>query len=551
MDPDAPTADNNTPSPLSTSSSEAPSLSMPPSFVAPVSSSNPAAQQSSGTQATPETSNKASALVQALHRDMDLATEPEPSYSSGSLESKIHNFLHGNPAFSSLDLNLSAKPAPERNNFSPAAGTDNQDGTPVRDEGGGTPTQDEIMDKPVVRTNQLTVGELVKAASGLFENSAQPLPNSPLLQARSLPSASQNGQVFHSFPYGKRDLSEGGVTAPVAHYPVQTGGPVSGDGAAGGASGAQTIESFKEGNEQSWFGDHYPGGSSQQPGGYNVSAPGGAGENNTPGLYPYQTEQTQEPQEVSQQGTTAASSFFKNALPPVPKLPPPPSAFDFSLPSTGGMMNPPEQEPMPSTNVEGVFGSTNVEGVFGNTGDSIISGMVVYDHQHTLHPDNSFHDPPRPHPNELRYQEEMGHYRDEPRQRDAQFPYDDPHYPPDDPYFRPGSPPQPYPRVRVRLSPPPSGDQRFARDYQRHSLPPPRPNYAPRRPPPPREIRHPGPRPPHRPPHPALLPHPRGPPRAPFSHSHGPELRFRGKRPGPRIRGPMFPPKRPFLPPRY
>ncbi|XP_037549319.1 regulation of nuclear pre-mRNA domain-containing protein 2a [Nematolebias whitei] len=547
--PDAPTADNTTPSPLSTSSSEAPSRSMSPSLVAPVPSSNPAVQQSSGTPAAPETSNKASALVQALHRDMDmdLATEPEPSYSSVSLESKIHNFLHGNPAFSSPDLNFSANPAPERSNFSPVAGADNQDGTPVRDEGGGTPTQDEIMDKPVVpltpSTNQLTVGETVKAASGLFENSAQPIPNSPPRQAHSLPSVSQNGQVFHSFPYGKQDLSEGGVTAPVAHYPVQTGGPVSRDRAAGSASGAQTVESFKEGNEQSWFGDGYPRGSSQQPGGYNVLAPGGAGENNTSGLYPYQTEQMQEPQElVSQQGPTA-TSFFKNALPPVPKLPPPPSAFDFPLPSAGGMMNPPEQEPMPSTNVEGVFG---------NTGDSIISGMVVYDHQHTLHPDDSFHDPQRPHPNELRYQEDLGRYHDEPRQRDAQFPYDDPHYPPDDPYFRPVSPPHPYPRVRGRLSPPPSGDQLFARDYQRHSLPPPRPpNYAPRRPPPPREIRHPGPRPPHRPPHPALLPHPRGPPRAPFSHFHGPELRFRGKRPGPRIRGPMFPPKRPFLPPRY
>lgn len=549
--PDAPTADDNIPSPLSTSSSEAPSRSMSPSLATPVPSSNPAVQQSSETQAAPETSNKASALVQALHRDMDLAPEPEPSYSSVSLESKIHNFLQGNPAFSSFDVNFPANPAPERNNFSPVAGTDNQDGTPVRDEGGGTPTQDEIMDKPVVpftsSTDQLAVGETVKAASGFFENSAQPIPNDPLHQAHSLPGVSQNGQVFRSFPYGKRDLPEGGVTTPAAHYPMQTGGSVSGDGAPGGASGAQTIESFKGGNEQRWFGDGYPGGGSQQPGGYNVLAPGGAGANNTSGLYPYQTERTQEPQKlVPQQGPTATPSFFKNALPPVPKLPPPPSAFDFPLPSTGAMMNPPEQEPMPSTKTGGMFG---------NREDSILSGMVVHDHQHTsLRPDDSFHDPPRPHPNEPRYQEDLGRYRDEPRQLDAHFPYDDPYYPPDDPYFRPGSPPHPYPRVRGRLTPPlsPSGDQFFARDYQRHSLPPPRPpNFAPRRPPPPREFRHPGPRPPHGPPHPALHPQPRGPPRAPFSQFHGPDLRFRGKRPGPRIGVPMFPPKRPFLPPRY
>ncbi|XP_017275188.1 regulation of nuclear pre-mRNA domain-containing protein 2a [Kryptolebias marmoratus] len=540
--PDGPTASNNTPSPLSTSSSEGPSQSGSPSRDAPAPpSSDSAVQQSSGAPAAPETSNKASALVQALHRDMDLATETEQSFSSVSLESKIHNFLRGNQVFSAFDLSFSTNPAPEAEHFSPAAVADNQDGTPVRDEGGGTPTQDEIMDKPAVvpfaaSINPLAAGEAVKAASVLFENSKQQIPNNPL-QTHSQPSVAQNGQVFHSFPYGKQDSSEAGITAPAAHYPAQTGGPGPGLGAPGGAGGTQTIEGFKGGNERSWFGDGYPEGGAQQLGGYNVLVSGGVRENNTSGLYPYQTEQTQKPQELaSNQGPTAAPSFFKNALPPVPKLPPPPTAFDFPPPPSG-MMSLPEQEPIPSSNAAGVFGSSR---------GSAISGMVVHDHQHTssLRPDDSFRDPHRPHPNDL-------HYHDEPRERDAHFCHDDPYYPPNDAYFRPGSPPHPYARPRGHLSPPlsPSGDHFFPRDFQQHS-PPPRPmNFTPRRPP--REIRHPGLRPPLRPPHPALHPPIRGPPRPPFPRFQGPDPRLRCKRPGFRGRGPMFPPKRPFLPPRY
>lgn len=518
---------------------------MSPSPAAPApSSSTSAVQQSVSPPADPETSNKASALVQALHRDMDLATETEQSCSSASLESKIHNFLQGNPLFSALDLKFPTNPAAEGDTFSPVAGTDNQDGTPVRDEGGGTPTQDEIMDKPAVvpftsGVNQLAVDDVVKAASVLFENSPQQIPNNPLRQAHSLPGVAQNGQVFHTFPYGQQDSSEGGLTAPVAHYPVQTAGPGSGDGAPGGASGTQTIESFKVGNEHSWFGDPYPEGSSLQPGGYNVLAPGGAGENNTSRLYPYQTEEKQKPQELL--GSTAVPSFFKNTLPPVPKLPPPPSGFELP-PSSGVMMKPPEQEPVPSMNAGGMFD---------NRAGGIVSGMVVHDRQ--LLPDDSFQEPHPPHPDHLQYQEEPRHYHDEPGQHDDHFFHNEPYYPPNDPYFRSGSPPSPYTRVRGHLTPPlsPSGDQFYSHDYQRHSLPPRPPSYAPRRPPPPREIRHPGPRPMHRPPHPALHPHARGPPRPPFPRFQGPDPRLRGKRPNLRGRGPMFPPKRPYLPPRY
>ncbi|XP_035537122.1 regulation of nuclear pre-mRNA domain-containing protein 2a [Morone saxatilis] len=551
------------PTPSSTSASAVPSQSPSVSSVAPVPSSpSSTVRQSTSSQAPPQTSNPASALVQALHRDMDLTTEPEASMSSKSLESKIHNFLQGNSAFSAFDLGFTANPVQVGDNLSPVTGADTQDGTPVRDEGGGTPTQDEIMDKPAVapftsNTNQSSIGQTFKTAPIPYQNSQQSL-NNPQQQVHLQPGAAQNGQAYQMYPYGKHEMSEHGITAPVAHYQqisAQAGGPVPGERAPGSASSTQTVEGF---SERGWYGDIYPEGNSQPPRGYNVTAPGGAGENNT-GLYPYRAEQSQQPRDFgSQQGATG---YFTNALPPVPKFPPPPHGFD--VPSSSGAMIPQEQQPTPRAG--------KGEGT-GPRADSVISGMVVHDHQHKsmFHPDDPRYDidqhhpphPPHPedlhpHPDDLRYQEDQERYHNELRHRDAHFFQDDPYQHPDEPYYRPGSPPHHYPRVRGRLTPPlsPSEDLYFAHDYQRHSPPP--PHYAPRRPPPPPhlEIRHPGLRPPNRPPHPAHHPHPRGPPRAPFPRFHGPDPRLRGKRPGPRggggNAGPMFAPKRPFLPPRY
>ncbi|XP_035849079.1 regulation of nuclear pre-mRNA domain-containing protein 2a [Sander lucioperca] len=539
--------------PSSTSVPAVPSQSSSLSSDAPVPSSHiSTVRQSTSSHAPPQTSIPASALVQALHRDMDLTTEPEPSMSSNSLESKIHNFLQGNPAFNAFGLGLSTNLVPGGDNLSPVTGTDTQGGTPVWDEGGGTPTQDEIMDKPVVvpllsTTNQPSIAETVNTAPIAYQNSSQQNRNNPQQQAYMQPGVAQNGQVYQ--------MSEHGVTAPAAQYQqisAQTGGPVPGKRATGSACSTH-IESFQGVSERGWYGDIYPEGNAQQPRGYNVTAPGGAGENKAPGLYPYQTETFQEPQELaSQQGATTSPGFFRSTLPPVPKLPPPPPVFAAPPSATSSMMMPAVQQPVPGAGTGEVIGGRV---------DSVISGMVVHDHQHKsmFHPDDSLFDldrprppPPEdfhPHPDGLLYQDELRHH-------DALFFQDDPYRHPDDPYYRPGSPPHHYPRVQERLTPPfsPSEDPYYAHDYQRHSPPP--PHYTPRRPPPPRnfEIRHPGLRPPHRPPHPAHHPHPRGPPRAPFPRFHGPDPRLRGKRPGPRgggNPGPMFPPKRPFPPPRY
>ncbi|XP_040909482.1 regulation of nuclear pre-mRNA domain-containing protein 2a [Toxotes jaculatrix] len=555
------------PSPSSMSASAVPSQSLSLSSVAPVPfSRSSTVRQSTSSQVPPQTANPASALVQALHRDMDLTTESEPSLSSKSLESKIHNFLQGNPAFSAFDLGFSTNP--ERGeNLSPVTGTDTQDGTPVRDEGGGTPTQDEIMDEPVVvpftaSTNQPSIGETVKTAPTAYQDSTQKNLSNSLQQAHLLPGAAQNGQVYQSHPCSRQTMPEHGITAPVAHYQqisAQAGGPVPGERAPGSVSGTQTVESFQGVNERGWYSDTYPEGSSQQPRGYNVTGPVGPGENTMSGLYPYQTEQTREPQQLaSQHGATTSPGFFRRNLPPVPNLPPPPHAFDAPPSATSSTMIPPDQQ--------GIRGAGEV-----TRGDSAIGGMVVHDHQHKsmFRSDDPLYelDRPRPrhlddvhpHPDSLRYQEDLEQYHDEHHRHNAPLFQGDTYHHPDDPYYRPGSPPHPYPRGRGTTPPPhsPAEDPYYTYDYQRHSPPP--PHYTPRRPPPPPphlEMRHPGLRPPLRPPHPAHHPPPRGPPLAPFPRFHGPNPRLRGKRPGPGPRGggnagPMFPPKRPFPPPRY
>ncbi|XP_056272679.1 regulation of nuclear pre-mRNA domain-containing protein 2a [Pseudoliparis swirei] len=519
------------PSPSSASAvaSQSPSLSS----VAPEPSSHSAtAPQSTSAQAPSQTSNPASALVQALHREMDLTT-PEPSLSSKSLESKIHNFLQGNPAFNAFGIGLAKNPVPGGDNLSPVTGTDPQGGTPVRDEGGGTPTQDEIMDTHVVE-NQSSVGETPQPAPAAYQSCK------PGVQ----PDGAQNGQLYQ---YGKPNMSEHGVTAPGAHYQqlsAQAGGPMPGEGAPGSASSSQTMEDFQRVSESGWYGDANPEGNSLQPRGYNVTAPGEAGENHRSELHPHKADHFQDPQEFPpQQGAITSPDFFRSNLPPVPKFPPPPRVFDGPPPAAGSMMMPQQPQPQPGLSAGRGKGP-------GTRGKGVVGGNVVHDHKHAsiFHPDDSLYDAQRPRP------EDFPPHPDELRHRDGLFFPDEGYHHPEDPYYGPGHPPHHFPRGRGRLTPPrsPSEDPYYNPDYQRHSPPP--PQYAPRRPPPHFEIHHPGLRPPHRPPLPAHHPHPRGPPRPPFPRFHGPNPRLRDKRPGPRgggPPGPMFPPKRPFLPPRY
>ncbi|KAM9384874.1 regulation of nuclear pre-mRNA domain-containing protein 2a isoform 1-T1 [Pholidichthys leucotaenia] len=552
--------------PSDASSSALPSQSLPPSFVTPLPPSSNTSHAASSTLSIPtppQIPNPASALVQALHRDMDLTTEQEPepeqelepepkqSISSTSLESKIHSFLQGNPAFNALDLLFPSNPVPGGNNFSPVTGTDTQDGTPVRDEGGGTPTQDEIMDKAVVvpfasNMNQLSVGEGTNTAPVTYPSSTHQNPINAQQPAHQQPGVAQNAQVYPQYPYGKQEMS-----APVGHYqqlPIQTGGAMPGEKALGSANSTQTVQGFQGASERSWYGDTYPEGRLQQPASsFNLA--GGVRENSTSGIY--QAKQTLESQEpVSQQGNTIPPTLFQSTLPPVPKLPPPPQGFIPS--STSSMTIPPEQQTVPSTDAGGVIRPRS---------DSAIGGTVVHDHQHKpfFHPDEPQHDTDQHlphhsedfhrHPDDMRYHGDISHYNNELPPHDAPFLPDNPYHHPDDPFHRPDSPPHPYPRAQGRLTPPlsPVEDPFYAHDYLQQGPRP--PHHLPRRPPPHHEIRHPGMRRPLRPLHPVRHPPPRGPPRPQFPRFHRPELRLRHL--GPRGGGPLFPPKRPYLPPRY
>lgn len=474
---------------------------------------------------------------------MDLTAEPETL--SSSLESKIHSFLQGNPGFSTFDLGLNSNPM-GGDVVSPVTGTDNQDGTPVRDEGGGTPTQDEIMDKPAPFTSSTDLLSVGQAAPTSYQNSTQTLGGSQQ-PAHLPPAVPQNGQIYP--PQLNR-----GIPAPIGHYqqmPAQTAVP--GERPPGRADGTLTLEDFQGAKERGrWYGDSYPEGGSQLPRGYG-------GENATSGLNLFQTEQRREhppltpPPHQQQPGGATPSGFFRSNLPPIPNPLPPPShgaAFSASRPAAGVTLPPLDQQ---QVNQVG-------EGPGGRVGGAL-SGMVVHDHQHKtmFHPDDPLYKmdrphlrPPeglRPHPDDLRYHDEL-------RRRDGLLFQDDAYRHPDGPYHRAGSPPHPYLRHRGATPPlSPSEDPYYARDYQHRSPGPPPPHYAPRRPPPPHpEMRLPGPRPPHHPAHPVRHLPLRGPPHAPFPPFQGPNPRLRGKRPGPRgggHPGPMFVPKRPFLPPRY
>uniref|UniRef100_A0A668A899 Regulation of nuclear pre-mRNA domain-containing protein 2 n=1 Tax=Myripristis murdjan TaxID=586833 RepID=A0A668A899_9TELE len=525
--------------------------------------SNVRHNSSSQAEAPLPTPSSASALVQALHRDMELTTDPEPPLSNDSLESKIHNFLQGNPGFSAFNLGFSADPVLGGDNLSPVTGTDTQDGTPVRDEGGGTPTQDEIMDKPQVEPLTSNKGQLsttetaAKSVSTAYQNITQRDPDSSQQQGHYQPGVAQNGQGYQLYTHGNQDQSTHGIAPPLAHYPqisTQMARPVPGEGAPGNASSNKTVEGFQAANEGDWYGKNYLEGSTQHPRGYNVATPGGAGENQTPGLHPYHRDQAQQPQGLaSQHGPPASLGFFKNNLPPVPTLPPPPDGFEAPPSMTTTKMVNPEQQPMSNPETEKLTGARV---------DNIRGGMVIHDHQHKsmFHHDDPVYnrdnlhrhpDDLHPHPDDPRYQEDPRHYRD------AQFHQDDPYRRPEEPYYQSASSPYQYHRGQGRLTPPlsPSEDAvYYAHNYPPRSPSP--PHYGPRRPLPPHpEIRHPGPRHPYRPPHPPHHPHPRGHPRAPpFPPFHGPDPRLRGKRPGPRgggPAGPVFPPKRPHLPPWY
>ncbi|XP_077599947.1 regulation of nuclear pre-mRNA domain-containing protein 2a [Stigmatopora nigra] len=451
---------------------------------------------------------KMNAPLLDIPRDMKITAIPtETTTTPSSLESKIHTFLQGNPSFNTFDLGFTLNLPNRVDNLSPVTGTDTQDGTPVRDEGGGTPTQDEAMDIPVGLPNSSsTRAERVLPATFGFQESNTQNREPTNLQRHLQPDVAQNGQLYQPYPFSEHKISDS--VSQYQDISIQSGGPPT--------QGTQGM------GNPGWYGETYPDGGFQQSIGYNepMSA------NNQTKTFEYQAEKAGE-----HQGFQQSSDFFSNLLPPVPKLPPPPSIVpQISLPEEEANTAEPCQS-------------------------RVIPRMVVHEHGHksTFRPDDSMYDEPDDElstPEDMNYQEDNEHYHPTPRFKTTSY------IRPEVPFFQRGSPRHNLPRGRGHFtSPPPRShvDAFNNQDFQEQS---PRGHFAPRRPPPPHhfQMRPTGMRPPFRGPRFGPHPFPRGPPRTPFPNFHGPDPRLMGKRPGPRgglNPGPMFTPKRPFLPPRY
>ncbi|XP_077403906.1 regulation of nuclear pre-mRNA domain-containing protein 2a [Vanacampus margaritifer] len=529
---EASNAGKTPPLPAFTSASAAPNQSSTPSSatLAPSSPAKATVQQSTAEQ-MPTENRPTTAPVQDVPSEMALTAEvTKPD----SLESKIHNFLHGNPAFSNFDLSFAMNLPNRVDNLSPVTGTDTQDGTPVRDEGGGTPTQDEVMDVTLgLAKPSSTHPETTMPAAFAFQKNTPQNPETTTLQGHLQPGAAQNGQLYQPYPYSENNMSD-----PAAQYqPVSTQG--GGAGAPSSAGSSQTNEGFQEMGDRRWYGETYPEGGFQQPTGYNAPMPAN---NQTTRPFDYPAQQTPEPH-----GFQQSSDFFRNLLPPVPKLPPPPNSLT-SVSGSSHAMTTPEHQVAPQADLGEPDQSRG------------LPGMVVHDHGHksVFHRDESFDHPDEEYSTQdnVHYPEDQELYHNDMLHHPGPHFQNSPYNHPEAPFYQRGGPRHNLPRGRGRFGPPPSSSQDAFdnQEYQRRS--PPRPHFAPRHPPPPPhlQMRPPGLRPPHRLPRPGQHPFPRGPPRAQFPHFHGPDPSLRGKRLGPRgglNPGPMFAPKRPFLPPRY
>uniref|UniRef100_A0A4W5R3N1 Regulation of nuclear pre-mRNA domain-containing protein 2 n=1 Tax=Hucho hucho TaxID=62062 RepID=A0A4W5R3N1_9TELE len=539
------------------------------------------------------------------HRGLVLEQEKEEKPSASSLESKIHSFLQVNPGFNAFNLGLTSETMQAGgNDISPLAGTETQEGTPVRDEaGGGTPTLDEFLDAPggaepfLAKQGPVSSGGVPKQPDGslsqsatAYHNQAWKDPNNPHVHLGLQPGA-PNGQGYHQLPYGGKEEMHG--IAPslresgLAHYqPIttQVSAPTLGEGLPSNTPGGPLAGPNADVSEGGWYGNPYPEGQALPPSNHHMAASwAGDGKNPMSERYAYQGEgqtqpyQTKDPQTLLSQQGANPSSFLTSPLPPIPQLPPPPFP---------GIPAPPQeyQSPPASVIVRGVMvpmerPSPNPEMEDDRAGISALGGpVIISDHQHKSafhpegHPDDRHHpddfhchpDDLRRHPDDLRRHPDDLHHLDNFRQHphDLHRHPDNRYYHPDDFHHLPVDDPHyPY-RVRERLTPPLSPSE----DPYYYNYPPrsPSPPYG-HRPPlhPHMDLHHPDhmplpPHPPHRPLHPVHQPHlrglPWGPPRPTLC---GPMLR--GKRPGPPFGGhprggpggPFFPPKRPHLPPRF
>ncbi|XP_051727973.1 regulation of nuclear pre-mRNA domain-containing protein 2a [Ctenopharyngodon idella] len=499
----------------------------------------------------------------------NIANEKENPCSSlnSTLDCKIDNLLQGNTGLKGFNLGFpSVLPWPKATVDSPSASAENLGGTPVRDEAGATPTQDEIMDVPQTEPFPYQQGQT--ASTALDAKSTHQLPSWQVQNAHTDPQAHteihQKTEPNKDFRTSVLSLAEAEAKR---HQRIEAM-------RSSMSSNQQPLRDSVEATERS-------GVMRQELRQNPVIHDVGPNPKLVEGSYAYRD--NQEEQVLASSDTynaetylakeprqdLAAPNFFTTPLPPIPNLPPPPQ--DFMPPASSLRAS----GPCATRNMQEHFSEAEQGGV-----DSLCA-PANFDYERLSHEvpnkepfhplgDGASHSAHAPHhapkippngPVDYNHQQpprvpmqnppSIPHHRigDPPPVR-GYHEAPSPSQPlPEDPYFDPYYEHQPH-----SPSPP---------HYDMHSISPHAPEYYPeevpphypeRRAPPHMEHR---PLPPHhmRPPHPGHYPPPRPLRRPPPVH-HEPPFQ-RGKRPGPpfggppRVRGPFYPPKRPYLPPHY
>ncbi len=482
---------------------------------------------------------------------------PSSSLSS-TVDSKIDNFLQGHPGPKGINLGFpSVLTWPKVAVDSPSASTENLGGTPVRDEAGSTPTQDEIMDVPQSELFPYQQGQTVSISTTLDAKSTCP---------------SWQEEKAHTDPQAHTDMHQN--TAPKKDF--QNSVPSLAEAEAMRHQRIQAIRSSSlSSNQQPLIVEatERSGMMLQELRRNPLIRDVGPNSKIVEGSYTYRDDQENkvlassdaygaEPYLAKEpRQDLAAPNFFTTPLPPIPKLPPPPQDFMHPASSRANGPRPARdlQEPFGEAERGGVDGSYETwshevpnKEPFHPHGDGASqaahvpylapkippNGLVDYNHRHPprvplQHPPSIPHHRIGSPPSVRGYHEASGPLRALPEDQ-----YFDPCYEQPPPSSSP-------PHYDMHLVSP------HAQEYYHEEIPP---HYPERRVPPHLEHR---PPPPHhvRPPYPGHYPAPRPLHRPPLVRHEPPFPR--GKRPGPpfggppRVRGPFYPPKRPFLPPHY
>ncbi|XP_072531693.1 regulation of nuclear pre-mRNA domain-containing protein 2a [Salminus brasiliensis] len=536
-----------------------------------VSSALPLARGSTPQRAEPAPSSQSPNIIQT--RDLQKEVEKvEPVCSS--LDSKIDSFLQGNSVLRGLNMGFpSILPWPKAVD-SPSASTENLGGTPVRDESGATPTQDEVMDDPVVQPFLYQGGppQAASATAALATSSASQGTSGLSMTTYSKDSWKEQSKHGSQFGFGSQN---GGQM-----YQTKTNQDFQSSVTETEAGRHQNVESVLQtslaGSSQMSTENaktERTGSVSQGATAYSVTgkARDAAGLADD-GWYgePYGDGHKHRSEAYGRepgQDLNAPSDFFSGQLPPlppIPQLPPPPQDF---LTSVGGVRKDPVDHPDPVDKVQvgdniSAYGSANP------------LGYEDYNERqsHQFRPKEPLHAhlnvsgprlrgppprlaPPGPQNGPVDYNNRLGVplHHSHPPNMTLQRP---PHPPPEDPYSDPygnvvNHNPSSHP-YNAEHSPSPQSHNYYAEDRDKtprlpeHRLPP----HLEHRPPAPFPYRapRPGPYPPQRPlrrPPPPHIPYPSE-PAFQRGKRHAPP--FVG---GPRPGGVFYPPKRPFLPPRY